>query len=61
MHGKGETRAVNAQASRNRCAGLFRNLTTPAAKHVRFLIASDHVWPEMAATIAALAFERGAQ
>ena len=44
--------------SRNSCGGSFRDPCTPLNLQVQFLVAAHHVRPEVAAIIAALAFER---
>jgi len=48
-----------AGASRDSFAGLSLPFSTPCAMQSQLLIASHHVRPEMAAMIAALAFEGG--
>lgn len=43
-------------ASRNSCLGPFRDPFSPIALQSQFLIAAHRVRPEMASTVAALAF-----
>lgn len=50
----------NGGASRNSCGGWFRDCLSPLALQSQFLIAAHHVRPELAATVAALAFGGGA-
>lgn len=54
-----ETPLVGSGASRNSCAGSFRDCLSPISIQAQFLIAAHHVRPEMAAVIAALAFGGG--
>lgn len=51
-----ETRAVEARASRNSCVGWFRDPHNPCTRQSQFLIEAPYVRPELAGTIAALAF-----
>jgi hypothetical protein len=59
MAQKSETRA-GARASRNSCGGWFRDPLTLLEGQAQFLIATHHVRPELAVTLAALTFGGGA-
>jgi hypothetical protein len=47
-------------ASRNSCGGCFQDSPNPFTLQAQFLVAAHHVRPELAHTLAALAFTEGA-
>jgi hypothetical protein len=60
MPQKCETPPSEGGASRNMLGGWFQDASSPSELQVQMLIALHHVRPEIAATIAALAFGGGA-
>lgn len=59
MPRKCETPLVGSGASRNSCGGCFQDALTLSTLRAQHLIGSYGIRPEMAATIAALAFGGG--